>query len=310
MIAAIWLIGQCSIFVRNREQLANPPVSLVLDEAAVERLDGIGHRLGARRAEAAGLSPVYSQEIPGAATKIPFSGPSAAYNECLKFNRPFENRGWRENRVMRYEVLRRFIAKLVHDVLPAALASLIGGLVFTHFQLGQHAGDRSPCRLLPASPEMMRLLRDEHGLILSYVQAQAAIEKKQLSADESPTRSRGRRAAGSRARGFPGSAPRPVNVVSTTAKPSPPRGKAPIVGASLPPLVVADAQQTDSAKPDARDEDSLIARTMGIRDHVIAVTHRAVSVIGGIPSWIGSIGDRIGGEDLNPRPPANFVSAS
>jgi AcrR family transcriptional regulator len=38
VVAAVWLIGQCSIFVRNREQLANPPVSLVLDEAAVERL--------------------------------------------------------------------------------------------------------------------------------------------------------------------------------------------------------------------------------------------------------------------------------
>jgi AcrR family transcriptional regulator len=38
MVAAVWLIGQCNIFVRNREQLANPPVSLALDEAAVERL--------------------------------------------------------------------------------------------------------------------------------------------------------------------------------------------------------------------------------------------------------------------------------
>jgi AcrR family transcriptional regulator len=38
MVAAVWLIGQCSIFMRNREQLANPPVSLALDEAAVERL--------------------------------------------------------------------------------------------------------------------------------------------------------------------------------------------------------------------------------------------------------------------------------
>ena len=37
-MAAIWLVGQCTIFVRNREQLANPPVSLDLDEAAVERL--------------------------------------------------------------------------------------------------------------------------------------------------------------------------------------------------------------------------------------------------------------------------------
>ena len=38
IMAAVWLVGQCSIFVRNREQLANPPVSLALDEAAIERL--------------------------------------------------------------------------------------------------------------------------------------------------------------------------------------------------------------------------------------------------------------------------------
>ena len=63
-------------------------------------------------------------------------------------------------------------------------------------------------------------------------------------------------------------------------------------------------------KADTRDEDSLLARTIGIRDHVIAVTQRAVSAIGGIPSWFGSIGDRIGGEDASPRPPANLVSAS
>jgi TetR/AcrR family transcriptional regulator, regulator of cefoperazone and chloramphenicol sensitivity len=37
-MAAIWLVGQCTVFVRNREQLANPPVSLDVDDAAVERL--------------------------------------------------------------------------------------------------------------------------------------------------------------------------------------------------------------------------------------------------------------------------------
>jgi AcrR family transcriptional regulator len=37
-LAAIWLVGQCSVFVRNREQLAAPPTALMLDEAAVERL--------------------------------------------------------------------------------------------------------------------------------------------------------------------------------------------------------------------------------------------------------------------------------
>jgi hypothetical protein len=38
MVAAIWLIGQCSVFLRNREQLANPPIGLVLDESSVEWL--------------------------------------------------------------------------------------------------------------------------------------------------------------------------------------------------------------------------------------------------------------------------------
>ena len=35
--AAIWLLGQCSVFVRNREQLAGPPLNLALDEPPVER---------------------------------------------------------------------------------------------------------------------------------------------------------------------------------------------------------------------------------------------------------------------------------
>ena len=38
MVAAIWLLGQCSVFVRNREQLAGPPMNLTLDADAVEWL--------------------------------------------------------------------------------------------------------------------------------------------------------------------------------------------------------------------------------------------------------------------------------
>ena len=38
IVAAVWLMGQCSVFVRHREQLADPPVSLVADEAAIEWL--------------------------------------------------------------------------------------------------------------------------------------------------------------------------------------------------------------------------------------------------------------------------------
>jgi AcrR family transcriptional regulator len=37
-LAAIWLVGQCGVFVRNRDRLTGPPISLEIDEAGVERL--------------------------------------------------------------------------------------------------------------------------------------------------------------------------------------------------------------------------------------------------------------------------------
>ena len=36
VVAAIWLIGQCNVFMRNREQLSGPPISLSLDESEIE----------------------------------------------------------------------------------------------------------------------------------------------------------------------------------------------------------------------------------------------------------------------------------
>ncbi|HMK69800.1 MAG TPA: CerR family C-terminal domain-containing protein [Xanthobacteraceae bacterium] len=38
VVAAIWLVGQCNVFLRNREQLAGPPINLSLDEAAIESI--------------------------------------------------------------------------------------------------------------------------------------------------------------------------------------------------------------------------------------------------------------------------------
>src|SRR5262245_3652887 len=54
VVGALWLFGQCSIFVRNAEQLANPPLRLKIDERFVDRLadtiatwaaDGLGRPL-------------------------------------------------------------------------------------------------------------------------------------------------------------------------------------------------------------------------------------------------------------------------
>ena len=38
MCAAISLMGQCSVFVRNREQFTKPPFNLKIDELFVARL--------------------------------------------------------------------------------------------------------------------------------------------------------------------------------------------------------------------------------------------------------------------------------
>ena len=50
IVGALWLFGQCSIFVRNREQLARSPLGLRVDRKFV---DGLGERIA--RWAAAGL---------------------------------------------------------------------------------------------------------------------------------------------------------------------------------------------------------------------------------------------------------------
>jgi hypothetical protein len=201
-------------------------------------------------------------------------------------------------------LLARLLTKLLHDVLPAALASLIGGLLFTHFQLARMV--EPAAQVTSASAEMMQLLRDEHGLIVNFLKAEMTKEKTQLAAAQAAPRGVSDDAAPAAAAV---AAPRPAVVAVAAGKPVA-HGKTAVVGASLPPLVLVQAQQNESAKPAARDSDSLLAKTIGIKDHVVAVTQRVVSAIGGIPSWIGAIGDHLGGEGANPRPPADLVSAS
>jgi hypothetical protein len=193
-------------------------------------------------------------------------------------------------------LLARLLTKLLHDVLPAALASLIGGLLFTHFQLARMV--EPAAQVTSASAEMMQLLRDEHGLIVNFLKAEMTKEKTQLAAAQAAPRGVSDDAA-----------PRPAVVAVAAGKPVA-HGQTAVVGASLPPLVLVQAQQNESAKPAARDSDSLLAKTIGIKDHVVAVTQLVVSAIGGIPSWIGAIGDHLGGNGANPRPPADLVSAS
>ena len=210
-------------------------------------------------------------------------------------------------------LLKRLVDKIVKDALPAGLASILGGLLLTHFQL-----DRVPqpttVKVTQASPEMMQLLRDEHGLIIDFVKEQVASEKNRGGADQSAQRAAAEASAPPAAEVAP-SPPvqRPIPVLALAVpKPAAPRSKNQVVGASLPAPALAQAQPADPVpQAAARTDDSLLAKTIGIKDQVVSVTQRAVSAtIGVIPSWFGSLGDRIGGEGQSPRPPANLVSAS
>lgn len=208
-------------------------------------------------------------------------------------------------------LLKRLVDKIVKDALPAGLASILGGLLLTHFQI-----DRVPqpttVKLTQASPEMMQLLRDEHGLIIDFVKEQVASEKNRGGADQSGQRVT-EASAPPAVQVAPPPVQRPIPVVALAApKPAAPRSKNQVVGASLPAPAPTQAQPADPVpQATARTDDSLLAKTIGIKDQVVSVTQRAVSAtIGIIPSWFGSLGDRIGGEGQSPRPPANLVSAS
>jgi flavin reductase (DIM6/NTAB) family NADH-FMN oxidoreductase RutF len=59
----------------------------------------------------------------------------------------------------------------------AALAVVIGGFLSGYQWV--HAGEPRLAHVIPASREMMRLLRDEHDLVANMVKAQLATEQAQ-----------------------------------------------------------------------------------------------------------------------------------
>jgi hypothetical protein len=194
----------------------------------------------------------------------------------------------------------RFLDKLVLEVLPAALASVIGGLLFAHYQFGQLAAPHPDADAGgTASAAMVQLVRDEHAMLRQFLDAQQAADQRRIiAADQQDARA----AAAARM------AEAAKNRV-TAALAAPPRSKA-TVAAAVPipapaPLVVAraDLVAPAAAAPAAPARRSLVATTLALPADVVAVTLHAVTAIGGIPSWIGHrLGDR--DRSFDDRPPS------
>src|SRR6202167_481765 len=78
----------------------------------------------------------------------------------------------------------RFLGKFVLDILPAALASVIGGFLFTQYQAGHPAARIATEQVTPASAEMMAMVRDEHAMMMDYLKSQMTAEQKRDAAED------------------------------------------------------------------------------------------------------------------------------
>ena len=78
-------------------------------------------------------------------------------------------------------LLKRFVGKLIVDILPATFVSVLGGVIIAQYQLNHAAASHPPTeQVVPASAEMMQLVRDEHAVIIDYLKTQMAAEKKEF----------------------------------------------------------------------------------------------------------------------------------
>jgi hypothetical protein len=196
-------------------------------------------------------------------------------------------------------LLKRFVGKLLVDVLPATFVSVLGGVIIAQYQLN-HAAPSHPAteQVVPASAEMMQLVRDEHAVIIDYLKTQMAAEKNRHAAEDAAVADARLAAADPPApAAAPLPAPRPV-ATAVIAKPVAARTKvaaAPVLPPHAP-LQIAQTDQTAAPAADPTPESkSLLTRTIEIKDHVVGATLHVVSAIGSIPSWIASMGDRVGG---------------
>src|SRR5271166_1160713 len=81
-------------------------------------------------------------------------------------------------------LLTRFLGKFVLDIMPAALASVIGGFLFTQYHFGHSAPKPVLEQVTPAPAEMMALVRDEHAMIIDYLKTQMAAEKSRVAVED------------------------------------------------------------------------------------------------------------------------------
>jgi hypothetical protein len=225
----------------------------------------------------------------------------------------------------------RLGGKLVLEVLPAALASAIGAFLFAQYQFDRSApaAHATPAVAVPASAEMLQLVREEHAMIRDFLTAQQtaaqnrAVAANAADAEADPAVDTTLTVAVPQPAAQP-SAPKAVSRHDKTIIAA--AGTRQGAAAALPPIVIAGARPAGttapvlvasaqpaatasiaaptgvsaSALPDGSllppAHPSIVAQTLAVPGHVVSVTLHAVMAIGGIPSWLGH---RFGDDDVS-----------
>jgi hypothetical protein len=214
-------------------------------------------------------------------------------------------------------LLARFLGKFVLDIMPAALASVIGGFLFTQFHFGHSQPKPVLEQVTPASAEMMALVRDEHAMIIDYLKTQMAAERSRVAVEDAAlaraqedsklaeAKAADAKSAGptvalldskpADAKPVTDAAPRRNAATAAATKPIVWRAKPPAVAAvPLPapraPLAIAQAdpgQEAPQSDRLASDPNSLLGRALDVKDHVVAGARHAVSAIGDMFAAVG-----------------------
>jgi hypothetical protein len=195
---------------------------------------------------------------------------------------------------------------------------------------------------------MMKLVRDEHSLIVDFLNTEMKAERSRLTAGEKPAADHvpapGAVAAAVEPRSVAGPPHRPVvAMIAPAAKPVPQRETAALAPqrefamtappppappvyhetavaayqpavpaidttAPRPPLAIGPAQPGESVRPSLITR--AISKTAAIKDGVVGATQRAADAIGGIPSWFGGSGGRGEGTTTSSSSASHLVSAN
>ena len=223
----------------------------------------------------------------------------------------------------KFPYLARLFSKLFYEILPAAAASAIGGMMFNHYAR-QPAVTPAVTIAAPANPELMQMVRDDHAFLVGYLkqsaearqQADLAAERnaKKIKAAEQAAALAVREAKAAETRA---AETRTLTMPTHVAEKPEPRLAARQPSQSPARLVVAEQpqlRQVASAAPQIQSPAPAAPAERGDENVVMAKLRDVTATVERIPSLIRSGVDWFS-DDTPPRPPAslpeqNFVKAS